>query len=320
MNSSFSGVVPAKKKLIIMGRGGAGKTSMRSLIFSNYTANDTRRLGVTMDVEYSTVKFMGDLSLNIWDCGGQTKYLDSYLNEQKENIFGSVEVLIYVFDLATTNRESEYRLFDECMNNLCNFSPNAKVYCLVHKIDLLPSEEEKIATVKGYKSNILRRTQRKRIKPDVFGTSIWDTTLYQAWSSIVHKLVPNMSKIEENLNLFKETCDASEVVLFERATFLLVCSASPKFEEVQDHQMSFNNEVENYISISGVIKTYRNFCSQLQNPFFAMEIKNKFYTLFIEPFTKSTYILVITCDPNVEPAVTKANIKIARSHFVKLAD
>jgi hypothetical protein len=30
-----------------MGKSGAGKTSMRSIIFSNYIARDTRRLGVT---------------------------------------------------------------------------------------------------------------------------------------------------------------------------------------------------------------------------------------------------------------------------------
>ncbi|KAJ2811997.1 GTP-binding protein gtr1, partial [Coemansia sp. 'formosensis'] len=103
----------AASSLVIMGRSGAGKTSMRSLIFSNYSAHDTRRLGATIDVEHSTVQFMGDLSLNIWDCGGQHKYLDNYLNEQKENIFGNVEVLIYVFDLETTSRDDEYSLYDE---------------------------------------------------------------------------------------------------------------------------------------------------------------------------------------------------------------
>lgn len=30
-----------------MGKGGSGKTSMRSIIFSNYIARDTRRLGAT---------------------------------------------------------------------------------------------------------------------------------------------------------------------------------------------------------------------------------------------------------------------------------
>ena len=54
-----------------MGRSGSGKTSMRSIIFDNVVASDTRRLGATIDVESSQVRFLGDLQLDLWDCGGQ---------------------------------------------------------------------------------------------------------------------------------------------------------------------------------------------------------------------------------------------------------
>ena len=53
-----------------MGKSGAGKSSMRSIVFSNYVAKDVRRLGATIDVEHSNIKFMGNLMLNLWDCGG----------------------------------------------------------------------------------------------------------------------------------------------------------------------------------------------------------------------------------------------------------
>ncbi len=35
---------PKKKKVLLMGKSGSGKSSMRSIIFSNYLAKDTRRL------------------------------------------------------------------------------------------------------------------------------------------------------------------------------------------------------------------------------------------------------------------------------------
>ena len=59
-----------KRKVLLMGKSGSGKSSMRSIIFSNYVAKDVRRLGATIDVEHSHVKFMGNLTLNLWDCGG----------------------------------------------------------------------------------------------------------------------------------------------------------------------------------------------------------------------------------------------------------
>lgn len=59
-----------KKKVLLMGKSGSGKSSMRSIIFSNYIAKDTRKLGATIDVDLSNVKFLGNLTLNLWDCGG----------------------------------------------------------------------------------------------------------------------------------------------------------------------------------------------------------------------------------------------------------
>ncbi|KAJ2771302.1 hypothetical protein IWQ57_002279, partial [Coemansia nantahalensis] len=253
-----------------MGRSGAGKTSMRSLIFANFTASDTRRLGATIDVEHSTVQFMGNLSLNIWDCGGQHKYLDNYLNEQKENIFGNVEVLIFVFDLETNDRDSEYTLYDDCLQSLAQLSRDAKVYCLVHKIDKITDPEQKRNVVDSYESAILQRSGV--FQPHVYGTSIWDHTLYKAWSQIVFTLVPNMATIQGNLERFCELTDAAEVVLFERATFLVVCRAMGSGPDPHP---------DRYMAVSQSIKQYRDACADQGTPFRSTHIRTRSYTLFI---------------------------------------
>ena len=43
----------------------------------------------------------------------------------------------------------------------------------------------------------------------------------QAWSSIVYLLIPNVKKIEKSLNTFANIIDADEVLLFEKASFLV---------------------------------------------------------------------------------------------------
>ena len=48
---------------------------MRSIIFANYHAKDTGKLAFTMEVQNSKVKFLGNLYLNLWDCGGYTSKL-----------------------------------------------------------------------------------------------------------------------------------------------------------------------------------------------------------------------------------------------------
>jgi len=88
-----------------MGKSGTGKTSMRSFIFSSYRSEDTKRLGSTIDVEHSHVRFPGNLVLNLWDCGGQTSYMDSYMNAQRNQVFSSVCALVYVVDVVSTDDE-----------------------------------------------------------------------------------------------------------------------------------------------------------------------------------------------------------------------
>jgi Ras-related GTP-binding protein A/B len=101
-----------------MGRENAGKTSMRSIIFANYIARETNRIGATstpsplfaflnicfswphffvwnvilifarslcraVGVEHSNMRFVGNLTLNLHDCGGQEGFMKDYLSEQR---------------------------------------------------------------------------------------------------------------------------------------------------------------------------------------------------------------------------------------------
>lgn len=79
--------IMAKKKVLLMGKAHSGKTSMRSIIFANYLARDTMRLSPTLDVEHHHVRFLGDLVLNLWDCGGQDAFYESYFERDRETIF-----------------------------------------------------------------------------------------------------------------------------------------------------------------------------------------------------------------------------------------
>jgi Ras-related GTP-binding protein A/B len=66
-----------------------------------------------------------------------------------------------------------------------------------------------------------------------YATSIWDETLYRAWSQIVYSLIPNTKLLETQLNDFCNFSGADEVVMFERATFLVISHVSKlRFESV----------------------------------------------------------------------------------------
>jgi len=287
-----------------MGKSGSGKTSMRSIIFANYIARDTMRLGATIDVEHSHVRFLGNLVLNLWDCGGQEAFMENYFSSQRDHIFRNVEVLIYIFDVESRELQKDFAYYKSCIEAIQQNSKEAKVFCLIHKMDLVP-EEQREQIFKKRESELVALSSPMKII--CFRTSIWDETLYKAWSAIVYSMIPNIKTLENLLDKFSQICEADEVVLFERATFLVISHSTRKIHR-DDHRFE---------KISNIIKQFKLSCSKSQAQFQSMEVRNSNFSAFIDVFTTNTYIMVIMSDQTIQSAATLINIGLARSHFEK---
>jgi len=287
-----------------MGRAASGKTSMRSIIFANYIARDTQQLSATADVESSSVRFLGNLSLNLMDCGGQDSYVDTYFSVQKTHIFNNVSVLIYVLDVSNKDPQKDVNIFRMCVEAIIQHSPEAKVFCLIHKMDLLnPDQGQKVFRKwQGELSEVAHPLQ-----VTFFTTSIWDETLYLAWSSIVYSLIPNVKSLESQLKKFSQVCGASEIVLFERSSFLVISYAN-----IQPH-----DDTHRFEKISNIIKQFKLSCSKVQAHVQHMEIRNSNFAAFINLLTVNTYIMVITSDPSIQSPTIDINIEAAKPHFEK---
>ena len=98
MNNNINTTEQRIPKILLMGKAGVGKTSMRSIIFANCAPRDAFVLGITHEVNESRLKFMGNLTLNLLDCGGQLEYYKQYFDSKKEQIFSNVEVLVFVIE------------------------------------------------------------------------------------------------------------------------------------------------------------------------------------------------------------------------------
>ena len=320
----------AKKKVLLMGKAHSGKTSMRSIIFANYLARDTTRLSPTLDVEHHHVRFLGDLVLNLWDCGGQDAFYESYFERDRETIFRSVELLIYVFDIESETPEKDFDHFCGVLEAIEENSPDARIFVLVHKMDLV-AEEDREAILEDRKRLIGDSCTACGVQHfQCFGTSIWDETLYKAWSEIVTNLIPNITLLETHLNKFCNACDADEVVLFERATFLVIAHAEIKSEDDNSVSVSADNpalvphvkrtahfDAHRFEKISNIVKQFKLSCGKAQSQFQGMEVRNSRFSAFIDAFTANTYIMVIVSNPAVQTAATVLNIQNARDHFEK---
>ncbi|KAI9838440.1 MAG: GTP-binding protein gtr1 [Thelocarpon superellum] len=305
-----------KKKVLLMGKSGSGKSSMRSIIFSNYVAKDTRRLGATIDVEHSHVKFLGNLTLNLWDCGGQDAFVENYLNSQRVHVFSHVGVLIYVFDIESREFDRDLVTFSAIMRALSECSPDASVFCLIHKMDLVQDHyrgklyDERVAVVKA-------RSAQEKFEVTCFATTIWDQSLYKAWASIIYTLIPNLDLIEAHLRSLADVIEAEEIILFERTTFLVVTSVTSDVGKRNPDKSRFER-------LSNIIKTFKQSLAKhtglpKSSPqFLEFAIRVAKFNLFIARFTANTYILVVT--PPGEATFNGAvmNTRIAVAHFEQM--
>jgi len=297
-----------------MGTHGSGKTSMRSIIFANYIAQDTSRLGATVNVENSHVKFLGNLNLSLWDCGGQDAFMEKYFASQRDHIFSNVEVLIYVMDIMAKDEQKDLDQYRETLKAIKENSPNGKVFCLIHKMDLISADQRQQAFQE--KENKLRLLSEP-LKIHCFQTSIWDETLYKAWSSIVYSLIPNAAELESRLDKFCALTEADEVVLFEKATFLVI-SHSDSYQYRPRDQMWCHQDPHRFEKISNIIKQFKLSCSKTSSQFKSMQVRNSNFSAYIDEFTPNTYIMVVSYDTTIHSAATLINIGLARKQFEPL--
>ncbi|KAG5988045.1 hypothetical protein E4U52_006950 [Claviceps spartinae] len=314
---------PKKKKVLLMGKSGCGKSSMRSIIFSNYIARDTRRLGATIDIDLSHVKFLGNLTLNLWDCGGQEAFMENYLSQQRVHVFSNVGVLIYVFDIESRDVDRDLATYMSILSALLQYSASAKIYILVHKMDLVvPScrenvYEDRVSLIRQRTRDFVRSVggEARGIELSPFATSIWDQSLYKAWASIIHDLIPNLDIIERNLANLGAAIEAEELLLFERTSFLAVSSwtsAEGRCNPTEDRLERMSNIMKHFKqSISRFTGTPRN-----AEQFIRMEHKAGLrFNLFILKFTINTYLMVVLPPGEARFNAAMLNCKIAIEHF-----
>ena len=147
-------------------------------------------------------------------------------------------------------------------------------------------------------------------KIEFYQTSIWENTLYKAWSNILASIIPKKDKIKNLLEKYAKACEADEVALFEKNTLLYITSF---------HNKDIKNE-ERFEKICFSMKKFKNTCHLDDKKYNHFLIKNKINTIYIEDFENSTSIMVILPNNNVSLELLKLNLEISKKSFRELMD
>jgi Ras-related GTP-binding protein A/B len=240
--------------------------------------------------------------------------METFLAQQRPHVFSNVGVLIYVFDIESRDFDRDLLTYRSIVSALSQYSPTSSIYILIHKMDLVAPQlrevayNEKISAIRG---------KSEAFDPIPFATSIWDQSLYKAWAEIIHDLIPNLPEIEKHLQTLGEMIEAEEVLLFERASFLVVSHwtsqtgqqnpTTDRFERLSNIIKNFKQSTSKY---TGTPKSAEQFC--------LLELKLTRFTMFIVKFTTNTYLAAIIPPGEERFNCALENAKLARKEFESL--
>ncbi|RCK62254.1 GTP-binding protein GTR2 [Candida viswanathii] len=209
--------------ILLMGLRRSGKSSICKVVFHNMQPYDTLYLESTS--KPTTEQFSSLIDLSVMELPGQLNYFEP--NYDSERLFSSVGALVYVIDSQ-----------DEYLNAITNLlmiidyaykvNPNINIEVLIHKIDGL-SEDYRIDAQR----DIMQRTGDELLDLGVEGvelsfylTSIFNHSIYEAFSRIVQKLIPELPSLENMLDNLVEHSSIDKVFLFDVNSKIYVATDS----------------------------------------------------------------------------------------------
>ena len=219
-------------KILLFGPAGAGKTSLMRTTCLGYNFMKVLNLKPTKGVSRENFIFRGIMELNVWDLGGQERYMERYFSEsQRELIFSEATTAVFMVDSAAVDPEVR-DIFDKFMKFILEYSPKIDmIYVLLNKIDLQESKEDEYYEVltKGLNGGLLEKLS---FTPVSVKEGSAQHRLIEILDYEIQKNTLSMQRLGKIRHLLDELKlnTLSEYLLFNQPDGLLISSTFGKFE------------------------------------------------------------------------------------------
>ena len=154
------------------------------------------------------------MDFQVWDLPGHLDYFDPAFDT--DNIFDEIGALIWVIDAQDEYLDAIARL-NMTILNLQHSYPNINIEVFVHKVDGL-SDDFRGDTFR----DIIQRVQDElsdngyeQAPISLYQTSIYDHSIFEGFSKVIQKLIPQLPTLEALLNNLCAACNIEKAYLFD---------------------------------------------------------------------------------------------------------
>jgi len=163
------------------------------------------------------------MDFQVWDLPGHFDYFDSSFDA--ESIFGGVGAMIWVLDAQDEYLGPISNLVETILHLQSDY-PDIKYAVFIHKVDSL-TDDYREDTVRDIMQRISDELNDAGLdNPPVFyyPTSIFDHSIFEAFSKVIQLLVPQLPTLEQLLNTVAASCRMEKVYLFDVLSKIYIAS------------------------------------------------------------------------------------------------
>ncbi|KAK1795028.1 hypothetical protein P4O66_010217, partial [Electrophorus voltai] len=224
----------SKPRILLMGLRRSGKSSIQKLlqscishqvVFHKMSPNETLFLESTNKIYKDDISSSSFVNFQIWDFPGQVDFFDPTFDY--EMIFRGTGALIFVIDAQDDYVEALVRLH-LTVSRAYRVNPEINFEVFIHKVDGL-SDDHKIETQRDIHQRAnddLADASLEKLHLSFYLTSIYDHSIFEAFSKVVQKLIPQLPTLENLLNIFISNSGIEKAFLFDVVSKIYIATDS----------------------------------------------------------------------------------------------
>uniref|UniRef100_A0A3Q0S9D6 Ras-related GTP-binding protein n=1 Tax=Amphilophus citrinellus TaxID=61819 RepID=A0A3Q0S9D6_AMPCI len=214
-----------KPRILLMGLRRSGKSSIQKVVFHKMSPNETLFLESTNKIYKDDISGSSFVNFQIWDFPGQVDFFDPTFDS--EMIFKGTGALIFVIDAQDDYMEALSRLH-LTVSRAYKVNPDINFEVFIHKVDGL-SDDHKIETQRDIHQRAndeLADASLEKVHLSFYLTSIYDHSIFEAFSKVVQKLIPQLPTLENLLNIFISHSGIEKAFLFDVVSKIYIATDS----------------------------------------------------------------------------------------------
>lgn len=213
----------SRPRLLLMGLRRSGKSSIQKVVFHKFPPNETLFLESTNWIVKDEINSFVDFQ--VWDFPGQIDFFENSFDYGA--IFCEFGALVWIIDAQDDYYDSLIKLHSTIIKAVA-VNPNIVIEVLVHKVDGL-SDEYKLDIQNDIQQRILDELSDdglEHLSIYFHLTSIFDHSIFEAFSKIIQRLIPQLPTLENLLNAFCSSSAVDKIFLFDVQSKIYIATDS----------------------------------------------------------------------------------------------